>query len=69
MDFTQAHLDGLNAALVSGELMVSYDGKSITYRSISEIQEVRFIVAKGLAAAAGTDIVTKIRASTTKGTE
>jgi hypothetical protein len=69
MAFTQTQLDALDAALASGELMVSYDGKSITYRSIAELQDARNIVAKALAVAANTDIVTKIRASTTKGTE
>lgn len=38
MAITQAQLDALENALATGELSVEYDGRKITYRSISEIK-------------------------------
>ena len=40
VQYTQAHLDALTAAVASGEKSVSYDGKMVTYRSIDEINQV-----------------------------
>lgn len=38
MALTQAHLDALETAIASGELTVEYDGKRVTYRSISDLK-------------------------------
>ncbi len=37
MAVTQADIDNLEAALMSGELEVEYDGKKVTYRSVGEL--------------------------------
>lgn len=38
MAITQTQIDALESALLSGELMVRYDGKQIQYRSIAELR-------------------------------
>ena len=38
MTYTEEQIGALRAALASGVLTVSYDGKSVTYRSIEEIK-------------------------------
>jgi len=49
--FTQSDLDGINAAIASGELTVrSSDGKQIAYRSMEELKEARGIIEGDLAA-------------------
>jgi hypothetical protein len=40
MAFTQTQLAALEAAYVSGTLTVSYEGKSVTYRSLAELERV-----------------------------
>lgn len=40
MAFTQNQLAALEAAYVSGTLTVSYEGKSVTYRSLAELERV-----------------------------
>ena len=44
MAFTLTQLNALEAALVSGQLSVNYDGKSITYRSVSELLIARNVI-------------------------
>lgn len=39
MAFTAAQLQALKDALASGELTVTYDGKTVTYRSIDDLKE------------------------------
>lgn len=51
MSFSQTQLDALDAAIASGTLRVSYDGKDITYRSLDELMRVRSMVAGGLGVA------------------
>lgn len=41
MAVTQADIDRLNAAIRSGEQTVSYNGRSVTFRSISELMKAR----------------------------
>ena len=38
MTYTEDQVRALRAALASGVLTVSYDGKSVTYRSIDELK-------------------------------
>lgn len=54
MAFTTTQLDALDAAIVSGTLRVTYDGKTVEYRSMSEMMRARALVAAGLAKQAGT---------------
>jgi hypothetical protein len=44
MAFTLSQLNALEAALVSGQLSVNYDGKSVTYRSVSELLIARNVI-------------------------
>jgi hypothetical protein len=37
----QAQLDAINTAIASGATRVSYDGKSVEYRSLAEMRAVR----------------------------
>lgn len=48
MAFTQTQLDAIDAALASGELSVTYDGRSVVYRSVDELLKVRAIVVRSL---------------------
>jgi hypothetical protein len=41
MAVTQADIDRLNNAIRSGEQTVSYNGRSVTFRSISELIKAR----------------------------
>lgn len=38
MAYTQTHLDALQGALASGTLTVTFEGRSMTYRSMQELQ-------------------------------
>ncbi len=38
MGYTEDQVSALRAALASGVLTVSYDGKSVTYRSVGELK-------------------------------
>lgn len=46
--FTQSQLDALNAAIASGTLRVTYDGKTIEYRSMAELLQAKSIVERSL---------------------
>ncbi|MFN7224462.1 MAG: phage head-tail joining protein [Paracoccaceae bacterium] len=37
MSYTQSHLDALREAYASGVTEVSYDGKTVKYRSLAEL--------------------------------
>ena len=54
MALTQTDLDALDRAIAGAELTVTVDGKSVTYRSISDLKRAREHVAGVIAAAAGT---------------
>lgn len=41
MAVTQADIDRLNSAIRSGEQTVSYNGRSVTFRSITELMKAR----------------------------
>lgn len=54
MALSQTDIDALDKAIASGELTVSYDGRTVTYRSIGELKRAREHVAGVVAASAGT---------------
>lgn len=51
MSFTSADLASVNAAIASGELTVSVQGRTVTYRSIDDLIKARAVIESGLAAA------------------
>lgn len=53
MAYTQNDLDHLDAAIASGELMVSYGGRTITHRSVDDLLKARAHVQRVLQAQAG----------------
>lgn len=53
MALSQTDLDALDAAIASAELTVTVDGKSITYRSITELKRAREHVAGVISVASG----------------
>lgn len=46
--YTLAQLVALEAALASGATTVSYEGKSVTYRSVAELREAIYVVRAAL---------------------
>lgn len=53
MAFTQQDLDALDRALKTGAKRVTYNGKTVEYRDLSEIQAVRDEIASQLAGGQG----------------
>lgn len=53
MAFTQQDLDAINAAIASGELTVSHNGRTVTYRSMADLLKARDLIVNELAAQAG----------------
>lgn len=49
MPYNQADLDALDAAIAKGVKRVEYADRSITYRSVEEMQQARTLVARQLA--------------------
>lgn len=48
MSYTQAQLDALRAALASGVTRVSYDGRTVEYRSIADLERAIAAVERAL---------------------
>ena len=48
MAYTQTQLDALQEALASGTLTVTYEGRSVTYRSVQELQRAIAVVQSAL---------------------
>lgn len=67
MSYTQTQLDALQDALASGELRVSYDGKTVEYRSVDELSKAIKIVQSGLMLT-GTVRLTHMNPAYSKGT-
>ncbi|MCG5241876.1 phage head-tail joining protein [Azospirillum doebereinerae] len=44
MAYTQTQLDALDAAIASGALRVTYDGKTVEYRSTADLIRARALV-------------------------
>jgi hypothetical protein len=59
--------EALTAARSSGVARVSYDGKSIDYRSLAEIDRAIEALDREIAAAEGRPIVRQLRVVTDKG--
>lgn len=65
--YTEQHLDALKQALASGELSVRWDGREITYRSISELREAINFVSAEIEKQNGTRRVRAVRIVVRKG--
>ena len=63
----QALLTALQEARFAGLRSVSYDGKTVDYRSVAEIDRAIEALDREIAAAEGRRIVRQVRVTTTKG--
>jgi len=59
--------DALSAQRASGVARVSYDGKTVEYRSVAEIDRALDALDREIAAAEGRRIVRQLRVTSTKG--
>jgi hypothetical protein len=48
MAFTQTQLDAIEGGIAAGTTHVSYDGKSVEYRSLDEMLRIRDIIRRAL---------------------
>lgn len=53
MPFTSADLASVNAAIASGELTVSVQGRTVTYRSLDDLIKARAVIEGDIAASSG----------------
>ncbi len=65
--FVPSDLDALDTAIKSGTLRVQFADRSVTYRSISEMLQVRALIVTELAASVGPPIRRQYRIYTDKG--
>ena len=63
----RARRDTLSAQRSSGMARVSYDGKTVEYRSVAEIDRALDALDREIAAAEGRRIVRQLRVTSTKG--
>ena len=63
----RARRDALLAQRSSGIARVSYDGKTVEYRSLAEIDRALEALEREIAAAEGRRIVRQVRVTTSKG--
>ena len=63
----RTRLDALTAQRASGVARVSYDGKTVDYRSVAEIDRAIEALDREIAAAEGRRVVRQIRVTTVKG--
>ncbi|NAZ38215.1 MULTISPECIES: phage head-tail joining protein [Rhodobacterales] len=63
----RARREALAAQRVSGIARVSYDGKTVEYRSLAEIDRALEALEREIAAAEGRRIVRQLRVTTAKG--
>jgi len=59
--------EALSASRASGVARVSYDGRTVDYRSLAEIDRAIEALDREIAAAEGRPIVRQVRVTTTKG--
>ena len=64
--YTPEHLQALREALASGEHRVSYEGKSIEYRSVVDLKAAIAEVEASLAQESGSKKARQIRVTTSK---
>lgn len=48
MAFSKVQLDAIEEAIAAGSTSISYEGKSITYRSLDEMMRIRGIIRRAL---------------------
>jgi uncharacterized protein YaaR (DUF327 family) len=63
----RARREALSAQRSSGVARVSYDGKTVDYRSVAEIDRALEALDREIASAEGRRIVRQLRITTTKG--
>ena len=63
----RARRDALSAQRSSSVARVSYDGKTVEYRSVAEIDRALEALDREIAAAEGRRIVRQVRVTTSKG--
>ena len=63
----KARREALSASRASGVARVSYDGRTVDYRSLAEIDRAIEALDREIAAAEGRPIVRQVRVTTTKG--
>lgn len=63
----RARRDALTAQRASGVARVSYDGKSVDYRSVAEIDRALEALDREIATAEGRRMVRQVRVTTVKG--
>lgn len=63
----RARRDALSAQRSSGVARVSYDGKTVDYRSVAEIDRAIEVLDREIAALEGRRIVRQVRITTSKG--
>jgi hypothetical protein len=63
----RARREILSAQRSSGVARVSYDGKTVDYRSVAEIDRAIEALDREIAAAEGRRVVRQVRTTTTKG--
>ena len=63
----RARRDALAAQRTSGVARVSYDGKTVDYRSVAEIDRAIEALDREIAAAEGRRIIRHVRVTATKG--
>ncbi len=59
--------DALSAQRSSGVARVSYDGKTVDYRGLAEIDRAIEVLDREIATAEGRKIIRQVRVTTTKG--
>ena len=63
----RARREALSAQRFSGVARVSYDGKTVDYRSLAEIDRAIEVLDREIATAEGRKIIRQVRVTTTKG--
>ncbi len=65
--YTLEHAQALREAIANGEHRVTYDGKTIEYRTVSDLKLALAEVEAGLASDSGKTKTRQIRVTTSKG--
>ena len=63
----QSRREALAASRSSGVARVSYDGKTVEYRSLAEIDRAIDVLAREIAALEGRSMIRQVRVTTNKG--
>jgi len=63
----QTRRDALAASRASGVARISYDGKTVEYRSLAEIDRAIDVLDREIAALEGRSVIRQVRVTTTKG--